>query len=39
MFLVYVSSTRLEYITLNWLEHNVLKNDYKQNEKNEVKLK
>jgi len=39
MFLVYVSPTRLEYITINWLEQNVLKNVYKQNEKNDIKLK
>jgi len=39
MFLVYVSPTRLEYITINLIEQNVLKNVYKQNEKNDVKLK
>ena len=39
MFLVYVSPTRLEYIIINCLEQNVLKNVYKQNEKNDVKLK
>jgi len=35
-FLVNVSSTRLEYIPINLYDQNVLENDYKQNEKNDV---
>lgn len=38
-FLVCVNPTRLKYVTINWLDQNVLENDYKYNEKNDNKLK